>query len=663
MICYYLDPSAWVKRYCQESGSEEVQALFTPEAILACATLGEVEVAATLARKRRAGEIAAPTFAAQTAALAQDWRRFVRVQLTAGVMDAARDVSLRSGLRSALAMHSAAAAALHGRLQALGTTLVFVSTDADLLAAIDELGIETWDPTASPMHGLEAGGVAAPGSPLRILQDPDPAVRAAAVEAIGSAGGLRALNTLTTVLRTDPHWSVRSQAVASLAHACGAESAQIIVEALQDPSDVVRHAVAQALRSLGAAAVPGLMRCLQEEHPPRETVVAAFGLLGAHGIEPLMAQLSDGNPQTRPAIIDALGATRHSRAVETLIGLLHDHQVGVRCAAARALASTGDERALPALMELLQDSHAEVQAVAAQALGTLGNRATIDLLARAAAVHPLTEALVRGRAEVRAAAANALGYLQDESAKTALIEALGDAGFEVRREAARALGRMGEEKLPMLLLSALAGQGAWSTAELDARAVPPLIRTLSHPDAGRRRNAAVLLGSVGDERALEPLAATLRDEDADVRCASAQALRKFARAAIEPLIEALADPDAEVRKAVITTLGHSGDPRATVPLAGALAFPSTAERCAAAAALGRLGAAAYKALPRLQDLRRGSDGELAAACRGASERIEDALRDAPAELEAASPDAGRGTELEAASDAGRGMEPEADTSA
>lgn len=57
MIFHYLDASAWVKRYYRETGTDWVQGLFTQNSTMACASLGVVEVIATLARKRKAGEI------------------------------------------------------------------------------------------------------------------------------------------------------------------------------------------------------------------------------------------------------------------------------------------------------------------------------------------------------------------------------------------------------------------------------------------------------------------------------------------------------------------------------------------------------------------------------------------------------------------------------
>lgn len=54
MIFYYLDASAWVKRYYWETGTTWVQSPFARGSTVACASLGLVEVMATLARKAKA---------------------------------------------------------------------------------------------------------------------------------------------------------------------------------------------------------------------------------------------------------------------------------------------------------------------------------------------------------------------------------------------------------------------------------------------------------------------------------------------------------------------------------------------------------------------------------------------------------------------------------
>ncbi len=49
MNVIYLDPSAWVKRYFAEAGSDAVAAIFADNNSIACTRFGLVEVAAAIA--------------------------------------------------------------------------------------------------------------------------------------------------------------------------------------------------------------------------------------------------------------------------------------------------------------------------------------------------------------------------------------------------------------------------------------------------------------------------------------------------------------------------------------------------------------------------------------------------------------------------------------
>ena len=51
-MLYYLDSSAWVKRYFNEAGREWVNGLFEQHEVLGCSPLGLIEVGSTMARKR-----------------------------------------------------------------------------------------------------------------------------------------------------------------------------------------------------------------------------------------------------------------------------------------------------------------------------------------------------------------------------------------------------------------------------------------------------------------------------------------------------------------------------------------------------------------------------------------------------------------------------------
>ncbi|MBT4498400.1 MAG: type II toxin-antitoxin system VapC family toxin [Gemmatimonadetes bacterium] len=146
MIFYYLDASAWVKRYYQESGTAWMQALFSQPLKLVCSSLGLIEVVATLARKRKAGEIGSSFFAQKIEELEGDWRRFIHVQLTLEAVDIAKEVARDHALRGADAIHLGSALMLRGRFQEEEDQLLFVTSDQELKGAAQSVGLSVSDP-------------------------------------------------------------------------------------------------------------------------------------------------------------------------------------------------------------------------------------------------------------------------------------------------------------------------------------------------------------------------------------------------------------------------------------------------------------------------------------------------------------------------------------
>jgi HEAT repeat protein len=128
-------------------------------------------------------------------------------------------------------------------------------------------------------------------------------------------------------------------------------------------------------------------------------------------------------------------------------------------------------------------------------------------------------------------------------------------------------------------------------------AVNPLIAALQDKEGTVRKFAAILLGKLGDPRAIEPLGMALYDLHHEVGKVSAEALARFGIPALDVLIEALShpemwirihsisalskikdgrvtpillemlnDPEREIKKQVIESLGNLKDPRALPPL-------------------------------------------------------------------------------------------------
>jgi len=150
MIFYYLDSSAWVKRYHQETGTAWVQGLFERQQRTACASLGLIELTATLARKHKARSLTLPQLEQQLKQLDEDWAQFVRVQLTAEAMTTACDVAKRFALRGADAIHLASALLLQRRFVEADDRLILVASDRELVEAAQVLGLMVIDPEQEP---------------------------------------------------------------------------------------------------------------------------------------------------------------------------------------------------------------------------------------------------------------------------------------------------------------------------------------------------------------------------------------------------------------------------------------------------------------------------------------------------------------------------------
>ncbi len=99
----------------------------------------------------------------------------------------------------------------------------------------------------------------------------------------------------------------------------------------------------------------------------------------------------------------------------------------------------------------------------------------------------------------------------------------------------------------------------------DTSIVTALIERLRDEDAEVRRATADALGRVLDQRAIAPLVVALRDDDEEVRLAALHALSHFERGVPAPPIRALlASPIADVRATAVQMLGEMRD-RASLP--------------------------------------------------------------------------------------------------
>lgn len=314
---------------------------------------------------------------------------------------------------------------------------------------------------------------------------------------------------------------------------------------LSDPAK--RAAAANEILRLGPAAVDGLVDTLAGKDANLRTLAAQLLIkIGATGIPRLTQILASAHPATRQLVADILGEIRHPNAVPALIEAARGEYFTVRASVAPALAKIGDSKAVPVLIALLADNEPTVRIAAALAVGTFRDP---DSLIR------LSDLLLEDREiEVRQAAAQALAATLLPEAVPYFIEAMADSFWWYERENAA-----------VPLLEALTKFGA--------DAVEPLIGALTHYEGTVRRSAAVVLGRIGDTRAVEPLGMTLYDMHDEVGHAAAQSLACFGAAALGVLGEALQHPEAGIRLHAVWALTRIKDARVLPLLAEMLKDP------------------------------------------------------------------------------------------
>ncbi|MCX5177619.1 fumarate reductase/succinate dehydrogenase flavoprotein subunit [Streptomyces virginiae] len=265
------------------------------------------------------------------------------------------------------------------------------------------------------------------------LTDPDPAVRAAAVAALGETVPAGAGPALAARL-ADAEPGVRAAAAAALRELVevlpgGPELGAGLRTALAVPDAAVRSAALEALRALRLGDAE-LYAASLADADPEVRIHAVRALVSVDAVPELAAAAADPAREVRVAVAKGL-ASVHAPAPAPLDPLLADPDPLVRGAALAALARAGcpDGYARTAVAALA-DAAWQVRAGAATGLSA----ATAE-----AAVPALAKALADANADVRKAAVLALlAHRACAEARAALATAVSDPDADVRAYAARA---------------------------------------------------------------------------------------------------------------------------------------------------------------------------------------------------------------------------------
>ena len=447
---------------------------------------------------------------------------------------------------------------------------------------------------------------------LAVLDDNAPPLRASAATALGQIENERAVESLTEALKDDDE-VVRRKAISALGRIW--KLPQLV--RLGDDSEAVRGRAALALGRLGdMRVVQPLVAALRDQDGAAcASAAMALGQLGsAQTVEPLISVLlTRKEPAARMNAAKAMGELGNKRAIKPLIVTLKDPERNVRWSAVKALGRLRAEQAIEPLIAMFEDR--DVQESAVTALAQIGRPAVLSLIAafterkrevrigaaralgQIGGTHALEALLISLREDkdriVRARVAVALGQIGGAQAIKALVAILREGGDKiVRASAAISLGQAGGAQAIEALVATLKNKDEDETVwRMAIRALGLIwnllpVARLSDEEATVRRDAAVALGQLGDERAIEPLKATLRDRDEAVR---RKAISALGRIWMLPQLVRLGDDGATERKDAAAALGQLGNVRAVEPLITALRDSSAIVRLAATQALGQLG--------------------------------------------------------------------------
>jgi hypothetical protein len=149
VAAYFLDTSAVLKRYVQETGTAWLQALAAPSArhSLFVARITLAEGVAAVTRRERGGSLMPQDAATAVADFQLDFARQYRVvEVSAGLVAQAATLARKHALRGYDAVQLAAVLEIH----ATDPSLTLLSADVELNAAAMAEGVLVDDPNSHP---------------------------------------------------------------------------------------------------------------------------------------------------------------------------------------------------------------------------------------------------------------------------------------------------------------------------------------------------------------------------------------------------------------------------------------------------------------------------------------------------------------------------------
>jgi len=324
---------------------------------------------------------------------------------------------------------------------------------------------------------------------IEALEEPDPRIVAAAVEALGKLASPGVSRAIMTYLR-HPDPRVRVEAAHALLRL---RFVPLWRGQTDEPPRWPSGAVAE------------LTEALSDDHlEVRQAVAHALSRYGQpEAVTALLGRLEDSDDVTRLFAVRAIGRSEDEAVIAQLLPALADGHAGVRVEAVRAIASLGGAARLP-FTRLSADPSFQVRAALAVAAAELTDPASLAVLELLAADESTT---------VQAAVVGSLARRLGAGYRNGLLGLLDDVRTEIRSAAASASVALGEAGLPVARRAFADTNTAVQAAALDAMAdlqgreeVDPLVFAAAlSPDLAVRGTAVDVLSRRDDDVRREKL--------------------------------------------------------------------------------------------------------------------------------------------------------------
>lgn len=269
----------------------------------------------------------------------------------------------------------------------------------------------------------EIGSTAAVTSLVKTIGDEDPNVGFSAVEALGKIGGDETLDELAAAFRKFP--KIRASVAETLGKMENPDAVRVIRDGLEDDDPIVVFAVVEAYGSIGAVSdletleklidrsegyiksvgMASLIKIinrtngkieidlLSDAHiedfndavrSDREVAEFAEGYVVSLAVQENNGRLSKSYPKLsddlKALVLEALADSRNEDALTILYNALTDQNPKVKMAAIRTLSSRKDHNSLSNLIKLLDDEDDWVSYRATEAVGMIGSKENAELL-------------------------------------------------------------------------------------------------------------------------------------------------------------------------------------------------------------------------------------------------------------------------------------------